>query len=262
MSDGIILSVFTKPWTMPLPELGKFVSDIGFGGIELPVRPGYQVEPDNVVKGLSEAAKVLGDFGVKITSIAGEQTEAMMEGCANAGVPVIRICVGVGPDGYMATEKRLQNEFDALVPKLAQWGVTLGVQNHSGNSVCNAMGLRHLIEKYDPKQIAAIWCAGHNALKGEDPEIAIDIVWDMLSMVFLKNAIYVRENGPEAEVAEYYSFWTSGRQGLSNWPKIIAELKRRNYKGCINLNAEYSDDKSVVRLVKEDIAFAKELLCQ
>ena len=45
----ITYSVFTKPWkTQPLREVGEFVAGLGFDGIELPVRPGYQVEPENV----------------------------------------------------------------------------------------------------------------------------------------------------------------------------------------------------------------------
>ncbi len=38
--DGIVFSVFTKPWTMPIPELAELVRRLGFGAIELPVRCG------------------------------------------------------------------------------------------------------------------------------------------------------------------------------------------------------------------------------
>jgi hypothetical protein len=31
---------------MPLPELAEFVNTLGIDGVELPVRPGYQVEPE------------------------------------------------------------------------------------------------------------------------------------------------------------------------------------------------------------------------
>ena len=44
----VSFSVFTKPWKMPLPDLARFVHRLGFEGIELPVRPGYQVLPENV----------------------------------------------------------------------------------------------------------------------------------------------------------------------------------------------------------------------
>jgi hypothetical protein len=75
----------------------------------------------------------------------------------------------------------------------------------------------------------------------------------------LKNAIWVRTNGPEAEVAEWGVYWTSGRHGLASWPRVVAELKRRGYAGTVCLTAEYTDEASVERLVAEDLAFARSL---
>ena len=40
---------------------------------------------------------------------------------------------------------------------------------------------------------------------------------------------------------------------------MAAELKKRNYEGVVCLTAEYSDAKSVNRLIAEDIALAKSL---
>src|SRR5436309_10030443 len=97
-----LFSVFTKPWKMPLPELGRLVRGLGFEGVELPVRPGFQVEPPDVTRGLPEAARILADFGVKITSVAGPTDEAAMGACAEVGVPIIRICVSIGrEEGYL-----------------------------------------------------------------------------------------------------------------------------------------------------------------
>jgi hypothetical protein len=53
-------AVFTKPWmTLPLPELGRMVKGIGLDAIELPVRPGFQVTPEQVAQGLPRAAREL-----------------------------------------------------------------------------------------------------------------------------------------------------------------------------------------------------------
>jgi len=258
--SNVTFSVFTKPWKMPVAELGRLVKGLGFDGIELPVRPGYQVLPENVRRDLPKAAKQLADFGLKIASVAGPTDEATIAACAESGVPTIRICIGTGDEGYLAGEARLQREFDALVPLLDKHGVQLGIQNHVGrNDVCNAMGLLHLIGKYDPKHIAAVWDAGHNGLCGEEPESALDIVWSHLCMVNLKNALWRRVTGPEAEWVQWQAYWTSGRQGLSPWPRVAAELKRRNYGGVVCLTAEYSDEASVNRLIAEDIAFARSL---
>jgi sugar phosphate isomerase/epimerase len=253
----VTFSVFTKPWKMPVAELGSHIRSLGFEGIELPVRPGYQVEPENVGKELPRVARQLSDYGIKITSVAGPTDEATMAACAEASIPVIRICVGIGPEGYMATEAKLQKEYDALVPLLDRYGVTLGIQNHCDRCISNAMGLRHLMEKYEPRHIGAVWDAAHNALNGEEPELAIDIIWSRLCMVNLKNAFWRRKTGPEAEHVQWRHYWTSGRQGLASWPRVAAELKRRGYHGVVCLTAEYSDEPAVDRLIAEDIAFAK-----
>jgi sugar phosphate isomerase/epimerase len=255
----IEFSVFTKPWKMPLPQLGEFVAGLGFDAVEFPVRPGYQVEPENVAKGLPQAVRQLARCGIRIASVAGPADAATIVACAESGVPIIRIMAPIGEEGYLASEAGFQKEFDALVPLLDKHGVKLGVQNHSEWFVCNAMGIRHLVEKYDPRHIGAVWDAAHNALNGEAPELAIDIVWSHLCMVNLKNAFWRRENGPEAEYAEWKIYWTGGRQGLASWPRVAAELKRRNYHGVVCLTAEYSDERVVNRLIAEDIAFAKSL---
>src|SRR5690242_3998314 len=80
----VTLSVFTKPWKMPVPELGEHIRRLGFEGIELPVRPGFQVEPQNVEKDLPRVARQLADYGIRITSVAGPTDEATIAACAEA----------------------------------------------------------------------------------------------------------------------------------------------------------------------------------
>jgi sugar phosphate isomerase/epimerase len=92
MALDISYTVFTKPWpSKSLSELGAFVKGVGFDGVELPVRPKFQVEPESVAKGLPEAAKILGDHGVSIGKVAGPTDEATIAACGEAGVPIIRI---------------------------------------------------------------------------------------------------------------------------------------------------------------------------
>jgi len=263
MTDGPVrFTVFTKRWKVPLPELGRLVAALGFWGIELPVRPGYPVEPEHVSTGLPEAAKILADCGVTIHSVAGPADEPTIAACAAAGVPILRVMAKIGEDGYLATEKRLRAEYDALVPRLDAHGVTLGVQNHCGRWVGSAIGLRRLIEPYDPRHVAAVYDAAHCALDGEEPAMAVDILWDRLCLVNLKNAFWQRTNGPESEAAEWRWYWTSSRQGLASWPAVAAELTARGYDRPICLTAEYTDHAASDRLLRDDLAYAAELFAR
>ena len=261
MSDQkITFTVFTKPWKLSIPELAAHIASLGFDGIELPVRPGYPVSPDNVTTDLLPAVRVLGEHGLTIASIAGPTTETAMAACSEAGIPIIRICADVeAGESYLDAESRIQRYFDTLVPLLDKHGVTLGIQNHCGRGIANAMGLRSLISKYDPRHVAIVWDAAHNAINGEEPELALDIVWSHLCMVNFKNAFWERSNGPESESARWRPYWTTGRHGLASWPRVAQELLRRGYSGVVCLTAEYNDSNSVNRLAAEDISFARSL---
>ena len=254
-------TVFSKPWgEKPLPELAEFVKGLGFDGVELPVRPKFQVTPENVAQGLPEAAKVFADHGLKLGSVAGSADEATIAAMGEAGVPILRVCVQIDMGiGYLATEERLRKEYDELVPLLDGNGVTLGVQNHCDKCVGSAVGIMHLIEKYDPKHVGAVLDPAHCGLAGEPDAMAIDIVWSHLVLVNLKSAYWKRVAGPEAEDVKWRHYWTSGRQGLTSWPRVTNELKRRGYEGDVCLTAEYSAKDEVDRLIAEDLAYAKSL---
>lgn len=259
--SNIQWSVFTKPWKTPsISELGQLVRTLGFDGIEFPVRPGYQVEPENVIRDLPAAARQLADEGVKIYSVAGPTDETTIVACGEAGVPVIRTMARVAPEeSYIEAEERYRREYDALLPLLEKHGVTIGVQNHCGRFVTSAVGLRALISAYDKRYVAAVWDAAHEALSGGPPDLALNAIWPQLCMVNLKNAFWQRTSGPEALYATWRHYWTSARQGLCEWPRVIEELKTRRYEGVVCLTAEYSDHDAVERLIAEDIDLAKSL---
>jgi sugar phosphate isomerase/epimerase len=253
--------VFTKPWPeLPLADLGKFVKNLGFDGIELPVRPGYQVPPEEVAKALPEAAKVLADQGIKIGSIAGPTDERTITACAKAGVPIIRVCVDIDMRiGYMATEAKIRSRYDALIPLLEQSGVAIGVQNHCGHDVGSAIGIMHLIEHYHPEHVGAVLDLGHCGLDGEPDDMAIDIAWSHLLLVNLKSAYWIRKNGPEVRDAEWDAYWTTGGYGISNWKLAAETLKSRGYDKDICLTAEYSQHDRVDELIADDITYIRSL---
>jgi sugar phosphate isomerase/epimerase len=266
------LTVFTKPWPDMSPrDLGRLVKRLGFDGVELPVRPGYQVTPENVAKGLPEAAKALGDEGVSIGSVAGPTDERTIAASAEVGCRIIRVCVGIDrKHGYVATEARVRKEYDALVPALERHGVSIGVQNHCGFCVGSAVGIMHLIEGYDPAVVSAVLDPGHCAVDGEPPEMAIDIVWSHLSLVNLKSASHLRKSGPNPTEAAWEIYWSTARHAGYSWKATVEELRKREYSKDICLPAEYTDEgtggqlmgEAVIAPLKYDMAYARYLMSE
>jgi sugar phosphate isomerase/epimerase len=259
-------TVFTKSWRgESLAELAQLVRRLGFDGVELPVRPGYQVPPENVADGLPQAARIFADHGLKIGSVAGPTDEPTVAAMGAAGVKILRICVQVDREvGYRATEERLRRRFDALVPALEAHGVTLGIQNHCGWFIGSAVGLMRLIEGYEPRHVAAVLDPAHCALDGEPDAMAIDIASSHLALVNLKNARWVRDEG---DGGRWRVEWTLGREGLSSWAEVAAELKKRRYPGDLCLSAEYSPpggkgqlmEADVEPLIAADLAYARDV---
>lgn len=263
------MTVFTKPWpTKSIEELAGFVRDLGLDGVELPVRPGYQVEPAQVSRDLPRAARVFADRGLRIASIAGAADRSMVAACGDAGIPIVRVMAPIDlKKGYRACIEDYQRTFDALLPDLERHKVTVGVQNHCDNCVGSAVGLLHLVGRYDPRRVAAVLDPAHCGLDGEPEEMAVDIAWPLLALVNLKNA-YWQMFGGAGQEPQWRKFWSAGRFGLCSWPVVLAELRRRGYAGAYCLTAEYSDPDAVgdlkgdavVPLLKEDIRYLDGLL--
>lgn len=259
------LAVFVKPWKdLTLSELGAHLQQLGFQWIELPVRPGFPCEPETIERDLPRAVSVLADYGVRILDVTAAlplDDERLYTACAEAGVGINRVMFRLNGMNYWDAERAAREQLDAALPFCEQYNVQIGIQNHYGTFVgVHELGLHRLVQDYDPRYVGAVWDAAHNALEGMDVDPALDVVASHLCMVNLKNAYWRRVSGPEAELAEWKVYWTSGRQGRASWPRVVAKLKEMNYTGPICLTAEYSDEDAVDRLIAEDLAFAKALL--
>src|SRR5687768_14849782 len=79
--------------TLPLPEAGRAIKELGFEGVDLTVRPNGSVTPERVKEGLPEAIRVLHDWGLTvplvttaITSASEPHAREILEAAAAAGI--------------------------------------------------------------------------------------------------------------------------------------------------------------------------------
>ena len=254
-------SVFTKPWKdLPAAELFKKVAAWGFDGIEFPLRAGFQVEPQNAETELPAFADEAAEHGLQIMSVASATDAHIFAACHAAGVPLIRIMAGIDLEkGYLQSERDFKTYLNRLLPLCERYGVKVGVQNHFGPMVFSTMELRHLLEDFDPKYVGAVWDAAHSGLAGEIAAQALDIIWEKLLLVNLKNAYWKPTNGPEAPKTQWAPHFTLGRFGMASYPDIINYLARNHYNGDICMPAEFSDDQLAEALVPVELAYVKDL---
>ena len=260
--QDIIYSVFTKPWkSQSTDELCQLLVDLGFDGIELPLREGYQVSPKAAKKELVPFVGKLAEYGLKVTSVASVTDESIFEACREANIDLIRIMLSADlEEGYMKSEYKMKKQIEGFLPLCEKYGIKVGIQHHYGPMISNSMELRHVLEGFDPTYVGAIWDAAHSGLAGEEPEQGLDIVWDYLMLVNLKNAFYLPKTGPEAERTQFERYFTTGKHGNCDWERVIRYLKKKDYRGVICLPAEYTDEAGVNKYVKEDLNYVKDLV--
>lgn len=251
------LSVFTKPWpNLTSEELGALVRSLGFDGVEFPLRKGFQAEPQDAAAGLARVAKALSAHGLTIMSVASELTEPVFAACRDVNCRILRIMLKSDPGlGYMKSEDKWLAQLTDAYPLCEKYGVKIGVQHHYGPGIFNTMELRHFLDRCDTRFVGAIWDAAHSGLAYEVPEQALDIIWDHLLLVNLKNA-YVLRTGS----GQYKPFFTTGQDGAASWPRIVAYLKARGYDGDICMPAEYTQQENELTYLKEDVAYLRSLL--
>lgn len=263
------ITVFSKPWNEPIHKLGERLMALGVDGLELPVRDGYPVNPENAASELPRAVDMLRSFDLAVHSIAAEVSVPMIVACSDAGVPTIRVCEGISlRRGYHASVAEIKKEYERILPYLERHGVTIGLQNHSGHYIGSAAAIMDVVAEFDPKRVGAVLDVAHCGLDGEPEELAIDVVWSHLCMVNLKNAIRTQSGVNDDGEALWRVQWTSGQDGYASWSKTISNLLERGYRGPYCLTAEYTRPASgshrgedwLTPLVKEDLRYARKLL--
>jgi sugar phosphate isomerase/epimerase len=261
--NNFCYSIFTKPFReLSISQLGAIVKKMGFNAIEFPLRNGYQVDPLNAEKELPILAKQLQSDGIKITSVASSTEENIFAACAKAEVPLIRIMLGfdIETESYTEAEIRWKEYLTRCLSLCQKYGVKIGVQHHYGAMVSTSMELKHLLEGFDTSYIGGIWDAAHSGLAGEEPEQALDIVWEHLLLVNFKTAYYKHISGLEAAHPVFSRYFTTGPNAMFDWERIIKYLHKRGYQGNICLPAEYTDEDRVIEHATKDLQYLKNLV--
>ncbi|HVX43855.1 MAG TPA: sugar phosphate isomerase/epimerase [Mycobacteriales bacterium] len=255
---GPFWTMFTKPWPdLTVPQLADLAARIGVGGIELPVRPGFQVEPETAERTLPEAARIFADRGLVIADVASSAEERVLAACAEAGIPLVRIMLPIQGDDFLATADAARRLLDEMVPLCRRYQVAIGIQPHQDHFTSTGIDLWNLVRDYDPL-IGAAWDAGHEGLAGQPVQHSLSALRDRLHMVNMKNATY-RQTGESP--ARWKQYWTTADQGLCDWAKTIEVLVSLGYDKSLCLCAEYSHG-DVEQLVVEDFAYGRELLAR
>jgi sugar phosphate isomerase/epimerase len=258
---------FTKTLReLDVKGLVAFCKEVGLDGVDLAVRPGYPVHPENVAAALPAAAKAFADAGLVIglvstptdlTDPEGKAARAVFEACGKAGVPAVKI-------GYFAYRPPVEERLKEARRRLAGFArlaaktkVRACYHTHSGNMLGNnAAGLRLLLEGLDPHQVGAFADTGHTAVNGGPIRMELDLLRSWLALLAIKDMAW--EKG---KAGWRYRVVPAG-SGIVRWAEVGQAVKECKFNGTVSLHGEYEAKNLAERkkLAKEELALLKKHL--
>jgi sugar phosphate isomerase/epimerase len=220
-------------------------AEIGWDGIECPVRAKGQVLPERVDEDLPKIAGALKARGQELLVLATDvraadepHTEKVLRAAARAGVRFYRL----GPLRYkegIPIPKQI-DDFRAKLKDLTALnkdvGVTGLIQNHSGNGYVGApmWDIHDLIKDLDPKLMGVQFDIGHATVEsGLSWPTAFALIQERIGAVIVKDFYWKHTPGEGGKTV-----WVPLGQGTVN-PKFFGMLRATKFRGPITMQFEY-----------------------
>ncbi len=256
---------------LSVEELGEKVKSMGFDGIDLTVRPGHSINPENVKKTLPKAQKMWNSQGIEATLVTTHfnfldpttsDAKRLYAACSEAGIKWVKLAYWKYEQrqDYWEEVDRIKRVLEGFEKLSREYHVKTCYHTHSGSLYgSNCASLMHLIRGFDPQYIGAYIDTGHLILDGEKYNRGLAMVKDYLSLVALKDVVYVKSE-EDGELIDKSEFVPLGK-GLVPWKKFFTLLLNTGYDGPLSIHGEYEVERKIRdRWVKEDLEFIRGVL--
>ncbi len=266
--------------TLPVRQAGEAIRDLGFDGVDLTVRPGGHVKPEEARASLPRAVRELRELGLRvpmlttaITSATDPHAEALLATAAAEGVREIKL-------GYWAYTGfgSLRSQLDAARKALEglealarRHEVRVSVHIHSGRYLsAQAASIHYLLSDRDPRHVGAYIDPGHMTLEGMDDgwRQGLDLLQGRISMVAVKSFGVFREQEAKTGDARWKGKIVPLKEGSVRWREVFGCLKQLGWNGTLSLHSEYQGsgswrDLTVPELIiqtREDLSYLRPIL--
>ena len=252
---------FTKFWAdLSIGQLGERAATLGYDGLDLTVRPGHAITPDNVAAKLPGAVRTWNDTGIDCAMISAttdlvdpesEQATRLFEASSEAGVARVKIGYFkyTPGDDFETVFDRARLSLEGFEALSRRTGVQTMCHTHSGLCLgSNCAGLRHLLDAFDPAQIGAYPDLGHMAINGEDVQMGLPMIRERLAAVGGKDARHFRDERPQRR-ADYADGFVFIGQGAAEWREAMTLLHAWDFTGPVTVHTEYTTDQDVISTV-------------
>jgi sugar phosphate isomerase/epimerase len=262
------ITVFSKAFQeLNFEDTADLVAEVGWDGIECPVRKGGQVLPERVEDDLPRFVEALKKRGKRIVFI----TTDVRNATDPASVKVLRTAARLGIRHYRLAGwtyragKPLPAQLDELRPALKdiaaldqELGICAGFQNHSGNPNIGAAvwDIYELIKDLDPRWMAMHFDIGHATVEGGLIwPIHFQLMAERITMVYLKDFVWKKT------AKGWTDDWCPLGQGMVS-ASFFNDLKKTGFAGAVNQHFEYpiGEGKERVKILQKDLQTLRQWL--
>ena len=252
------ICVFTKPFnSLTFDELADRIAELGFDGIEAPIRPGGHIEPEAVPDELPKLVEALKKRGLEITVMTSDVNDPNDP----VNERVLRTAASLGVRRYRMRyfkydmKKPILQQLDNWRPQVrelaalnAELGITAVYQNHAGRNYCGAplWDLQRLLDGVSVEHVGVAFDIRHATVEGTMSwPVSFQMLRPHIDTVYVKD---FRWNGVKPENVPL------GEGNIS--AEFFKLLAASDFKGPISLHEEYIDHRKP-ELVPEHLASIK-----
>jgi sugar phosphate isomerase/epimerase len=259
---------FTKPFQkLNFEDTVDIVAEIGWDGVECPVRPGGQgqIEPERapdelpkLVEALKKRGKELTLMTTAITGVSQPHTEQLLRTAAKLGIRRYRLGFWkynlARPIPDQVTE--IGAQLRELAALSAQLGLQAGFQNHSGRDYVGApvWDLWTMIKDLDPRHMGVCFDVGHATLEG-------GLCWPIEARLMERQftAVFVKDFLWQQTDRAWREQWVPLGDGMVD-KAFFKWLKTTSFAGPICQHHEYDhgEGKPMIAKMQKDLKVLRE----
>lgn len=259
---------------MDAPRLARAMKTLGFGGVDLTVRPGGHIDPKRVAQDLPPFVEDIRKEGVSVPMITTElvsdadpAARPTFDTAASLRIPYLK------PGYYRYAFVDARKEVEAAAAQLrglaalsGRSGVHMGFHNHAGYIGGGIWDIAPVIDGLDPRAVGYYFDVRHAVVEGGDGgwRTAFSVVAPRLSMIALKDFFWEKtatgwrqQNCPMGE-------------GMVNWKAFFGMLAKAGFHGPASLHQEYTvpgatpeaREENTLAAAARDLAFIQARLAE
>jgi sugar phosphate isomerase/epimerase len=249
-------------------DLGKAVKDAGFEGVDLTVRAGGHVRPEQAATDLPKAIEAIRAAGVTVPMITTELTSAdvpvarpLLTAAAKSGVKYFKTGYwrySASPD-VRAQVAAAGKALAGLAALAAECGIEMGFHNHQAYIGAALWEIAPFMDQLDPRWAGYYFDPRHAVAEGGGGswKAATHLVAPRLKMVAIKDCRWTKgARGWEVENCPL-------GEGQVDWTFVGTALRAANFRGPISLHLEYeipSGTRHTLDAAVRDLAVARRYL--